>query len=40
MPNDTNSTRTIEDIYRKVSPYLTDILEDPPVVDDLRYTNL
>ena len=34
--NDTNVNKTIEDIYRKVEPYLTDILEDPLVVDDLR----
>jgi hypothetical protein len=39
--NDTNSTRTIEDIYNTILPYLTDILEDPTEIQDERpqYTN-
>ena len=39
--NDTNSTRTIEDIYNTILPYLTDILEDPFEIQDERpeYTN-
>jgi len=33
--NDTNSTRTIEEIYNTILPYLTDILEDDiDLVDD------
>ena len=34
--NDTNSTRTIEDIYNTILPYLTDILEEPFVLQDDR----
>ena len=34
--NNTNSTRTIEDIYNTIFPYLTDILEDSPIVIDDR----
>ena len=34
--NDTNSSRTIEDIYNRIKPYLRDILEDPPSLDDGR----
>ena len=34
--NDTNSTRTIEDIYNTILPYLTDILEDPFEIQDER----
>jgi len=39
--NDTNSTRTIEDIYNTILPYLTDILEDPilPQDDRPKYEN-
>ena len=39
--NDTNSTRTIEDIYNRVLPYLTDILEPSDELEDVRpeYTN-
>jgi hypothetical protein len=36
--NDTNSTRTIEDIYNTVLPYLTDILEDVEELQDDRPT--
>ena len=34
--NNTNSTRTIEEIYNRVLPYLTDILEDPIELEDER----
>jgi len=34
--NDANSTRTIEDIYNTILPYLTDILEDPITPQDER----
>jgi hypothetical protein len=34
--NDTNSTRTIQDIYNRVLPYLTDILEEPIMPQDDR----
>ncbi len=34
--NDTNSSRTIEDIYNTILPYLTDILEDPISPEDGR----
>ena len=34
--NDINSTRTIEDIYNTILPYLTDILEDPISPEDGR----
>jgi hypothetical protein len=34
--NDTNSTRTIQDIYNRVLPYLRDILEDPIELEDDR----
>ena len=34
--NDTNSTRTIEDIYNRVLPYLTDRLEVNQVMSDTR----
>jgi len=34
--NDTNSTRTIEEIYNRVLPYLTDILEEDNDVQDDR----
>ena len=34
--NDTNSSRTIQDIYNRVLPYLTDILEEPPIPQDQR----
>ena len=34
--NDTNSTRTIEEIYNRVRPYLRDILEDPILPQDDR----
>ena len=39
--NDTNSSRTIEDIYNTILPYLTDILEDPiePQDDRPEYEN-
>ena len=38
--NDTNSSRTIEDIYNTILPYLTDILQDPNELEDLpTYTN-
>ena len=33
--NDTNSSRTIEDIYNTILPYLTDILEDPIELEDI-----
>jgi len=33
--NDTNSTRTIEDIYNRVLPYLTDILEGQIELEDI-----
>jgi len=33
--NDTNSSRTIEDIYNTILPYLTDILEDPTELEDI-----
>ena len=36
--NDTNSTRTIEDIYNTVLPYLTDILEGVEELQDDRPT--
>ena len=35
-PNDANASRTIEDIYKMILPYLTDILEDPPPPQDDR----
>jgi hypothetical protein len=39
-PNDTNSTRTIEDIYNTIEPYLTDILEETPELENIpTYTN-
>jgi len=40
-PNSTNLIRTIEDIYNRVVPYLTDILEDPlsPQDDRPEYEN-
>ena len=34
--NDTNSTRTIEDIYNTILPYLADILEDEVSLEDDR----
>ena len=34
--NDTNSTKTIEEIYNRVRPYLRDILEDPSSPQDDR----
>ncbi len=34
--NDTNSTRTIEEIYNRVRPYLRDILEEPILPQDDR----
>ena len=34
--NDTNSARTIEDIYNTVRPYLRDIWEEPPFLEDER----
>jgi len=34
--NDTNSGKTIEDIYQTILPYLTDILENPIEADDGR----
>ena len=34
--NDTNSTKTIEDIYKRIEPYLTDILEDEISPEDGR----
>tara|TARA_R100000995_G_scaffold18088_3_gene7358 strand:- start:9057 stop:10715 length:1659 start_codon:yes stop_codon:yes gene_type:complete len=34
--NDTNSSRTIEDIYNRVLPYLTDRLEDSGIDEDGR----
>jgi len=34
--NDTNSSRTIEDIYNRILPYLTDILEEPILPQDDR----
>ena len=34
--NDTNSSRTIEDIYNTILPYLTDILESQDGIDDTR----
>tara|TARA_R100000008_G_scaffold68063_1_gene45238 strand:+ start:283 stop:1851 length:1569 start_codon:yes stop_codon:yes gene_type:complete len=34
--NDTNSTRTIEDIYNTILPYLSDILEEPLTLEDER----
>ena len=38
--NDTNSSRTIEDIYNTVRPYLRDILEDTPGLEGLpKYEN-
>ena len=38
--NDTNSSRTIQDIYNTILPYLTDILEDPFELEDVpTYTN-
>ena len=36
--NSTNSSRTIEDIYRTIEPYLKDILEDPTTPQDDRRT--
>ena len=36
--NDTNSTRTIEDIYNTIFPYLTDMLEDEILPQDDRPT--
>ena len=35
-PNDTNQDRTIEDIYNRIKPYLTDILEEPLSLADER----
>ena len=35
-PNSTNQNRTIEDIYNRVLPYLTDILEEPITPQDDR----
>ena len=38
--NDTNSTKTIEDIYNSILPYLTDLLEDPIELEDMpKYKN-
>ena len=38
--NDTNSSRTIQDIYNTVRPYLRDILEDTPGLEGLpEYEN-
>jgi len=39
--DDINSTKTIEDIYNRIEPYLTDILEPPaPATDDRpKYQN-
>ena len=39
--NDTNSSRTIEDIYNRIKPYLRDIWEEPPSLDDgrIKYRN-
>ena len=39
--NDANSSRTIEDIYRTIAPYLTDIIEiqTPPRDDRPEYEN-
>jgi len=34
--NDTNQSLTIEDIYKTIQPYLTDILEDPVDLQDDR----
>ena len=34
--NDTNSSKTIEDIYNTILPYLTDILEEDPILTDER----
>jgi hypothetical protein len=34
--NDINSSRTIEDIYNTIFPYLTDILESQDGIDDTR----
>ena len=34
--NDINSSRTIEDIYNTILPYLTDILESQDGIDDTR----
>ena len=34
--NDTNSSKTIEDIYNTILPYLTDILEEPISLGDDR----
>jgi len=34
--NDTNSTKTIEDIYNRIEPYLKDILETPATLGDDR----
>ena len=34
--NDTNSSKTIEDIYNTILPYLTDILEEPILAEDDR----
>jgi len=34
--NSTNSSKTIEDIYNTILPYLTDILEEPPILLDGR----
>jgi len=36
LPNDTNSGKTIEDIYNRITPYLTDLLEEPPTAQDER----
>ena len=39
-PNSTNQNRTIEDIYNRVLPYLTDILEETPELENIpTYTN-
>ena len=35
-PNDTNDARTIENIYNRIKPYLTDILEEPLTLADER----
>lgn len=34
--NELNEDKTIEDIYNTIAPYLTDILEDPPLPQDER----
>jgi len=38
--NDANVTKTIEDIYNSILPYLTDLLEDPIELEDMpKYKN-